>query len=252
MATKNVKRPGSLPTGSAAQVRRSPDSGASLWLLAPLYMTLVLAPLGFAFLHDPITSHATVDIVASMLGMLAFAALLADFLFSGRTRWISGRLGVRRTMRIHRWMAYAIIAGIAVHPFLYTAPDNQAWPWFNADNPTLILSHWSLITGLSAWILTAAIIFIAVDHKQLPGSYRAWRFIHAGSALLLGVLIAIHAISAGGYSSQPFLASYWILLLLAGLWMLIEMFLVQPRRQRRVSWARKRKKEARSLNTGQG
>ncbi|WP_117318436.1 ferric reductase-like transmembrane domain-containing protein [Chromatocurvus halotolerans] len=164
--------------------------------------------------------------------MVAFAALLVDFLFSGRTRWISDRIGVRRTLRIHRWVAYAIISCIALHPFLYTAPDGVSWPWFNANDPTLILGNWSLFTGLAAWILTAGIILIAVDHRKLPGSYRAWRLMHAGSALLLGTLIAVHAISADGYSGQTGLAVYWILLLCVGLLILIEMFLVQPWRRR--------------------
>lgn len=204
-----------------------------LWLLVTLYLTLVMAPLGLA-LHHPVDSQSPIDLLASSLGLVAFAALLVDFLFSGRTRWISDRIGIRRTMRIHRWVAYAVISSIAIHPFLYTAPDGISWPWFNAADPTLILNHWSLFTGLAAWILTAAIIFIAVDHKKLPGSYRVWRSMHAGSALLLAALVAVHAISSGGYSSRTGLATYWILLLGAGLLMLIEMFLVQPWRRRRM------------------
>lgn len=215
--------------------------GVALWLIALLYVMLILAPLGFAFSHHPIAARAPVDFVASTLGLVAFAALLVDFLFSGRTRWISDRIGVRRTMRIHRWVAYAIIACIAIHPFLYTAPDGASWPWFNADDPTLILSHLSLASGLAAWILTAAIVLIAVDHRKLPGSYRTWRLMHAGSALVLAALIALHAISADGYSSQTGLAAYWILLFCAGLLMLVEMFLVQPWRQRRTMRAKQRR-----------
>ena len=146
-------------------------SAAPLWLLVILYITLVLAPLGLAALHYPIESRAPVDTLASALGIVAFAALQVDFLFSGRTRWISDRIGVKRTMRIHRWVVYAIIPCIAIHPFLYSAPDGVSWPWFNAADPTLPLGHLSLITGLAAWILTASIIFVAVDHKKMPGSY---------------------------------------------------------------------------------
>lgn len=210
-----------------------------LWLLVTLYLTLVFAPLGFTFLHGSVHAGTPVDVLASSMAMVAFAALLVDFLFSGRTRWISDRIGVRRTLRIHRRVAYATIVCIAVHPFLYTAPDGVSWPWFNADNPTLLLGSWSLITGLAAWILTAGIIFIAVDQRKLPGTYRSWRLLHAGSALMLGILIAIHAISAGGYSGQTGLAAYWILLLLAGLLILIEMFFVQPWRRRRGYPSRK-------------
>lgn len=222
------------PPPAAAEAKSRPRrSGISPWLLALVYLILVLIPLGLAFRHYPLAEHATIDLVASGLGMVAFAALLVDFLFSGRTRWISGKIGVRRTLRIHRWVAYAIIAAIAIHPFLYTAPDGASWPWFNADDPTLILGHVSLFTGLAAWIFTAAIILVAVDHKKLPGSYRTWRILHAGSAIVLAALIAIHAISAGGFSSRPGLAIYWILLLGAGILTLIEMFLLQPWRRHR-------------------
>ena len=217
-------------------VRSAPDRGpaAPLWLLVVLYMTLVLMPLGLAAMHYPIKSRAPVDTLASALGIFAFAALMVDFLFSGRTRWISQRIGVQRTMRIHRWVVYAIIPCIVIHPFLYSAPDGVSWPWFNAADPVLPLGHLSLITGLAAWILTAGIVFVAVDHKKMPGSYRVWRLIHASSAFVLGALIAVHAISAGGYSSRIFLAGYWIVLLCAGLLILLEMFLIEPWRRRRM------------------
>jgi len=232
-----TRKRANYPATASAHSARTRRLATPLWLLVLLYLTLIVAPLGFAFLHGPVHAQAPVDKLASSLGMVAFAALLVDFLFSGRTRWISDRIGVRRTLRIHRWVAYAIITCIAIHPFLYTAPDGTSWPWFNADDPTLVLGIGSLITGLAAWILTAGIIFVAVDHKKLPGSYRTWRLMHAGSALLLGALIAVHAISAGGYSGQTALAAYWILLLCGGLLVLIEMFLVQPWRRRRRSSA---------------
>ena len=167
------------------------------------------------------------------MGIIGFAALLVEFLFSGRHRWISGRIGVDSTMRIHRRLAYAIIVLIVIHPFLYSAPDGLSWPWFNAADPTLILNYWSLFSGLGAWILTAAIIVVAVDHNKLPCSYETWRVMHAGSAVVLGALIAVHAVTAGGYSAQTSLIIYWLLLMAAASLALIEMFLVRPWRQRR-------------------
>ncbi len=227
---KDKENPAETPVRHAKKKRQA----ASLWLIFVLYAGLVLAPLGLASLNYPIQSHAPVDTFASALGIIAFAALLVDFLFSGRTRWISDRIGARRTMRIHRWVVYAIIPCIVIHPFLYAAPDGGSWPWFNSADPVLPLGHWSLFTGLAAWILTASIVFIAVDHKKMPGSYRTWRLMHASSALLLGGLIGVHAISAGGYSGRTLLAGYWIVLLCAGLFLLLEMFFVQPWRRRRT------------------
>lgn len=206
------------------------------WALVVIYITMILAPLSLAAFFYPIAARPTIDEFASALGMIAFAALLVEFLFSGRHRWISGRIGVDRTMRIHRLMAYAIIAIIVIHPFLYSAPDGMSWPWFNAVDATLTLNDWSLFSGLAAWVLTAAIILIAIDHKQLPWSYETWRILHAASAIVLAALIAVHAISAGGYSSRLILAGYWILLLCAALVTLLEMFLVRPWRQQRTPY----------------
>jgi len=197
---------------------------------------LIVAPLALAALHFPLASRPLVDVFASALGIVAFAALLVEFLFSGRHRWISGRIGVERTMRIHRRLAYAVIALIVIHPFLYSAPDGVSWPWFNAADPTLSLNNWSLFAGLGGWVLTAAIILVAVDRNALPWSYETWRVMHAAGALVLAVLVAIHAISSGGYSSQVILAGYWIVLLCAAVLTLIEMFLIRPWRQYRTPY----------------
>ena len=230
------KKAPSQENSATPPVRSAREGGpaAPFWLLVVLYMTLVLMPLGLAAMHYPIKSRAPADTLSSALGIFAFAALMVDFLFSGRTHWISHRIGVQRTMRIHRCVVYAIIPCILIHPFLYSARDEVSWPWFNATDPVLPIDHLSLITGLAAWILTAGIIFVAVDHKKMPGSYRAWRLMHASSAFVLGALIAVHAISAGGYSSRVFLAGYWIVLLCAGLLILLEMFLIQPWKRRRM------------------
>jgi len=210
--------------------------GAGPWTLVGIYLTLILAPLGLALFHYPIESRPWIDQFASILGIVAFGALLVEFLFSGRHRWISGRIGVERTMNIHRQVAYVIIAFIVIHPFLYSAPDGASWPWFNAADPTLRLSHWSLFSGLAAWILTAVIILVALDRNQLSFSYETWRVLHAASAIVLGALISLHAITAGGYSAQTPLLIYWLLMLIAAALILIQMFLVRPWRQRHAPY----------------
>lgn len=234
-----LKRATESSKAASTQTRahtRPRHRGARPWLLVTLYLLLILTPLGLAFFDYPVASRPLIDEFASALGIIAFAALLVEFLFSGRHRWISGHIGVDRTMHIHRRVAYAIIAFIVIHPFVYAAPDGLAWPWFNAPDPTLTLNNLSLFTGLAAWVLTAAIILIAVDRNQLPWSYEIWRVMHAASAIVLGGLVAIHAISSGGYSSRLILAGFWILLLGAATVTLIEMFLVRPWRQYRTPY----------------
>lgn len=213
--------------------RRPPRRGARPWLLVLVYLALALTPLALAWPHDAFGAGPLIDDVASALGMVAFAALLVEFLFSGRHRWISGRIGVASTIRIHRWVAFAIIAFIVVHPFVYAAPSGDSWPWFNATDPTLSLNGWSLASGLAAWILAAAMVLTAIDRRALPWSYETWRNIHVLGALLLAALIAVHAISAQGYSDDAPLLVYWLVLLGAAALTLAELFIFRPWLQRR-------------------
>ncbi|NBB92608.1 MAG: hypothetical protein GVY32_05500 [Gammaproteobacteria bacterium] len=201
-----------------------------------LYLVLVLAPLALAAIGHPIASRPVVDQIASALGMTAFAAVLVEFLFNGRHRWISGRIGVDRTIRIHRRVAYVIVGFIFVHPFIYTAPDGVSWPWFNAADPTLSIGGWSLATGLGAWILTAGMVLTALDRRQLPGTYETWRLIHVGCGIGLALLIAAHAFTASGYSAQLPVSGYWVLLLGAAIVTLLEIFVLRPWRQRRTPY----------------
>jgi len=213
-----------------------PQRGARPWLLIFVYLALVLAPLFLAAVEYPLAARPIVDEIASGLGMVAFAGLVVEFLFTGRNRWISGRIGVDRTIRIHRRVAYAIIAFIVIHPFVYAAPDGVSWPWFNAADPTLSVGGWSLATGLGAWVLTAAMILTAVDRKQLPGSYETWRLIHVGCAIGLLLLIAVHVFTSGGYSVRWPVAGYWVLLLGAATLTLAELFVLRPWQQSRTPY----------------
>jgi len=231
-----LDRPNPTQAEKPDKTARPRRRGARPWLLVSIYLGLTLAPLGLAVLYYPIGERAAIDELASALAMAAFAALLVEFLFTGRHRWISGRIGVDRTIRIHRLVAYAIVAFILVHPFIYTAPDGLSWPWFNAADPTLSLNGWSLSSGLAAWILTATLVVTAVERNQLPWSYETWRLVHAGGAIVLCALIAIHAITSGGYSAHLPLATYWLVLLGAAVLTLIELFLLRPWRQRQTPY----------------
>ena len=202
-------------------------------VLVVIYVGLTALPLVLAAFAYPLKSRPVADEVASALGLVAFALLLVEFLVSGRYRWVSGRLGNERTLRIHRGVAYTMVAIIALHPFLYAAPGGRPWPWFSGSNPALGLGNLSLATALAAWILVVVLVLTAIDHRALPLRYEIWRGLHTGGAVLVAALVAVHAFTAGGYSTGPALAMFWSLLLAAATMSVILIHGIRPWQQRR-------------------
>ncbi len=210
--------------------------GLRPWVLAGLYLALVLSPLALIAFTDPLESRPRVDDMASAMGLVAFAIMLVEFVFSGRHRWVSGRLGVDGTIRIHRIVAYAMVVLIAIHPFLYTGPAGIAWPWFTGADPRLELGYTSLGAGLGAWIVVALIVLTAIDREALPVRYETWRLLHAFGAVLAAALVAVHAFLASGYSSHPLLVTLWSVLLVAAAVSVLQVYVVRPWRQRRAPY----------------
>lgn len=236
--TPDSSRPAGDTAAGGERSRRRPwaaQHGLRPVVLGSVYLVLGGAPLALSTLAYPLGRRPWWDDIASGLGIAAFAALLLTFALSGRYERISGRLGVDRTLRLHRWVAYAILPVTAVHPFLYTNPDGGG-PWFAGPDPTLPVGLWSLTTGMGAYILIAAMVITALDRDTLPVRYESWRRLHAMGALALVGLIGLHAFTATGYSSHPAVAAFWGGLMLAAMASLIGVYLVQPWRQRRAPY----------------
>ncbi len=221
-------KPGSAPGHRAwpARVGLRAPTGTGLYAL------LALLPLALAV---PLRDRPVIDEVATSLGLVAFSIALLEFALSGRFRRVSGRIGVDRTLRVHRVVAYTMVVLIALHPFLYTHAEVDGRfataPWFTGSEPELGLDPLPLWTGTAAWILVAALVVTAVDRTILPCRYETWRRLHAGGAGLATGLVAVHAFTAGGYSGALPLSAYWTALLAGAGGSLVYGYLLQPWRQ---------------------
>lgn len=219
-------RPPTASPAWPAQVGLRAQSGVALYAL------LALLPLALAV---PLRDRPVMDEVASSLGLVAFSIALLEFALSGRYRRVSGRIGVDRTLRVHRVVAYTMVVLIALHPFLYTDSDDDrrfaTAPWFTGTEPSLGLAPLPLWTGTAAWLLVAALVVTAVDRTTLPCRYETWRRLHAAGAGVATALVAVHAFTAGGYSGDLPLALYWAALLAGAGASLGYGYLLQPWRQ---------------------
>jgi len=219
-----AEREVAAPRTPSAPRRRGLPGG----LLVVLYLALVLAPLAIAALRGG-PPRPWRDELATGLALLGFVVLFVEFLISGRFRTISGRIGIDTTMRAHQLLARTALLFLLLHPFLYTS-GLQPFPM--PSDPTgrtsLGLTGPSILTGVAAWILLALLVVLAIGRDQLPFRYEAWRASHGLGALLTAGLGTHHALEAGRYSADPWLAGFWLVLLALSAFTLLHVYLLRP------------------------
>ena len=79
--------------------------------------------------------------LSSGLVMVGYVITLLQFVLSGRFEWISGRIGIDRTMRFHQVTLWAILAFILVHPLLYVVPRLSLIRWSGHPLPDVLVAE---------------------------------------------------------------------------------------------------------------
>jgi predicted ferric reductase len=200
-------------------------------MLLALYAFLILLPVIMAALQGREPRPWPNDL-ASGLALAGFAMLLAEFLLSGRSRWLSRRIGMDVVMRFHQFMGHILLVFLLLHPFLYNLPMNVR-PYGELDGATwLSLPMAPGITGLLAWVGLGVLVFFAVARDSLPFRYETWRFWHGFGALLIALLGLHHTLEVGRYSQQDWLSGFWIIAVALAVLALAHVHLFTPLRER--------------------
>jgi predicted ferric reductase len=199
------------------------------------YALLVVLPVAIGWwLIGP--ARPWLDEASSAIAMMATAALLLEFLLSGRFRVISAGIGMDRSLRWHQVFAQILTIAALLHPLLYLSPSGAAFERPDDAIAVLGLDAASLISGALAWLLLGLLTLTAIRRDDLPYRYEVWRIGHGLGAALLAGLVLHHATSAGRYSAVPWLMAYWAFLLAIALGSLFAIYLVRPWRLTRRPW----------------
>ncbi|TMV09794.1 hypothetical protein FGK63_01620 [Ruegeria sediminis] len=205
------------------------------WLLFLVYLGLVLAPLGLAVAQG-IPPRSLWDELATGAGMLATVVLLVEFPLSGRFRLISRRIGMDVTMRWHQLLARVALVLALIHPFLYRAERNPAYPWDVTRQLTLSWQPETILPGAAAWVLLPVLVGLALSRNGPGKRYEIWRLAHGLTALAVAVFVLWHALVAGRYSSDPVLAGFWLGLGGIAVLSLLRVYLLSPLARLRRPW----------------
>jgi predicted ferric reductase len=166
-----------------------------LW--SGLYLALVLAPLGFALVVDPIAVRRpfTVELGAA-LGWIAFAVLASECALVARLRAASEPFGTDLLMLFHRQMGCLALALVAVHAVL---------PFLRGPRPGLPSPFSGTVlqrSGALALWSTLLLVGGALARKRLGLGYELWRALHALLALAVVGSALVHVLASGGYAGD--------------------------------------------------
>jgi predicted ferric reductase len=173
---------------------------------------------------------------SSAIAIMATAALLLEFLLSGRFRVISAGIGMDRSLRWHQVFAQVLTIAALLHPLFYLTPSGAAFHRPDDASAVLGVDAPSLITGTLAWLLLGLLTLTAIRRDDLPYKYEVWRVSHGLGAALLAGFALHHAILAGRYSAMPALMAYWAFLLALALGSLVAVYLLRPWQLARRPW----------------
>ncbi len=204
-------------------------------LLVTVYLCLCLLPLGLSALRfaEP---RGWMDELASGAGMVAFAMILAEFLWSGRFRIVSRRTGMDTTMRLHQLLARTALFLALAHPFLYRAPMAAPLPWDPTRRAVISFDWESLWSGIVAFLLLPSLIGLAIARRDGAARYETWRLLHGLGAAAIAVLVLDHALTAGRYAADPVIAAFWVGLSGAALASLGTVYFLRPALRSRKPW----------------
>ena len=204
-------------------------------VLVPLYLGLVLLPLALAW-GQGLPSRPLADEIASGLGMVALAMILAEFFLLGRFRSITRRAGTDVIMRAHQLLARAALVLAVVHPFLYVSPMTPPPVWDVTSRTALNYGWAGLWPGIAAWLLLGGLVAMAIARDVSGARYEHWRLLHGLGAVLVAGFGVLHVLRAGRYSADPLLGRVWIVLLALAIGALLYVYLIAPLIRWRRPW----------------
>lgn len=215
--------------GAAAAVQAATRIPAGLrpGTLFAAYGGLCLLPLVMAALQGGPPRHALRELSTGLV-MVGYVMMMLQFALSGRFEWLSGRVGIDRTMRIHQVASWVVLAFIVAHPLLYAAPRLIPEPLEALASLDRMFSSPHLRSGVAAWGLMILLVPLAAFRDRLRFRYELWRLSHGLAVIAIVMLATHHTVHVGSYSADPWLAAFWIAATILALLAMLHTYVLKP------------------------
>jgi predicted ferric reductase len=218
---------GPLPSGAAAAKRDTPRKG--IWVAA--YCLAAVLPLAAVLVGSPPGGRGFVLELASALGIVALTLLALQLALPARVGAVARPLGAEVAIRLHRHIADVMVAAIAAHLALVVVGEPSNLALFDP-----LGAPWRAQAALASSVALGVLIASSVLRRRLRLPYARWRGLHnvlGIGALALGLL---HAIGVDRYLTHGPSALLATGVCGVGLFGLVELRFLRPRRLARRAY----------------
>ncbi len=162
----------------------------------------------------------------SMLTVLAFTFMLAQFFLVRSNQYFIKTYKFSRVLSVHKLIGYSVVGIFLVHPFLIVLPRFYEAGVSPIDALVTILTTFEslgVVLGLISWSLMLLIGVTSLFRDNLKMRYKTWKLFHGILSILFIATASWHAIELGRHTDK-IISLFIILLALTGSIILIKQY----------------------------
>ena len=162
----------------------------------------------------------------SMLTVLAFTFMLAQFFLVRSNQYFIRAYKFSRVLSVHKLIGYSVVGIFLVHPFLIVLPRFYEAGVSPIDALVTILTTFEslgVVLGLISWSLMLLIGVTSLFRDNLKMRYKTWKLFHGILSILFIATASWHAIELGRHTDK-IISLFIILLALTGSIILIKQY----------------------------
>lgn len=208
----------------------NPLVSGAIWLA--VYLAIVLAPVALLLVVPTPPGGGFLWDVSMGVGYAGLTMMAVQFVLTARFKRATAPFGIDVIYAFHRYLAYALLAIILLHPVILIARDPAQL--------AAVITPWAVSLEISAGTVSLFLLLVIVGasafRKQLRIPYEPWRATHLVLSLAAVGFAFAHIWGVSYYTGAPAVRGLWVLIGASLVAVVFHVRLLRPWRLRRRPW----------------
>jgi predicted ferric reductase len=184
----------------------NPLVSGTVWMT--IYLAIVLAPIAVLLLAPTPAGGGFLWDVSMGLGFAGITMMAVQFVLTARFKRATAPFGIDVIYAFHRYLAYALLILILLHPAILIYRDPAQW--------AAVVTPWAVplevSAGTASLFLLLVIVVASAFRKQLRIPYEPWRATHLFMSIGAIGFAFYHMLAISYYTEAPAVRGLWLLI----------------------------------------